>query len=47
MTIKVISFRKTLGLLCEIKNRACSLSEMFECKDYQVRSDLLNSALWS
>jgi site-specific DNA recombinase len=45
--VKEENLDRTLELLYEIKNRACSLSEMFECKDYQVRSDLLNSVLWN
>lgn len=37
----------TLELLHGIKKRACSLKELFDCKDNLVRSDLLNSLLWN
>ena len=39
--------QNTLELLDEIKNRGCSLGEMFKTKDFIIRRDLLNSVLWN
>ncbi len=44
--LKANSLETTLELLYEIKNRACSLKELFDCDDFQVKSDVLNSLLW-
>ena len=35
-----------MELLLEIKSRACNLKELFDCDDFQVKSDVLNSLLW-
>ena len=45
--VKEENLDRTLELLYEIKNRACSFSELFNCEDYQVKSDVLNSLLWN
>ena len=37
----------TLERVKEIKNKATGLSKLFECDDYLVRRDLLNSLLWN
>ena len=44
---KDISLEKTLELLYEIKNRACSFDELFSCDDKYVKQDVLNSLLWN
>ena len=44
---KDVSLEKTLELLYEIKNKACSFAEMFTCDDKYVKQDVLNSLLWN
>jgi site-specific DNA recombinase len=44
---KDVSLEKTLELLYEIKNKACSFAEMFACDDKYVKQDVLNSLLWN
>ncbi len=44
---KDVSLEKTLELLYEIKNKACSFDEMFACDDKYVKQDVLNSLLWN
>ncbi len=43
--VKEENLEITLELLEEYKNRSCSFQEMIRCDDFQVKRDLLNSAL--